>query len=81
MSDIATASTPLMNVLLPVVVGRRSRNCRWIDRLRNFNRRTKDVADKKQKRHEKFEELAGVQCTNMIIGLTDMRHPSCRPTR
>jgi hypothetical protein len=61
MSDIGTASTPLMIVLLPllpVVVGG------LIGIIAGlvgpyFIQRAKDAADKKRKRAEKFEELVG----------------------
>jgi hypothetical protein len=56
MSDVATASTPLMNVLLSVVVGG------LIGIISGLVgpyciQRAKDAAEKKRKRAEKFEEL------------------------
>jgi hypothetical protein len=58
MSDLGTASsvTPLLNVLLPVIVGG------TIGIVGSFIgpffvQRAKDAADKKRKRAEKFEEL------------------------
>ena len=61
MSDIGTASTPLMIVLLPllpVVVGGLIGIIAGLVGT-YFIQRAKDAADKKRKRAEKFEELVG----------------------
>jgi hypothetical protein len=58
MSDIATCSTPLMNMLLPVVVGGLIAIIAGLVGP-YFIQRAKDATEKKRKRAEKFEELVG----------------------